>query len=129
MPYLLFGTAIAEIGLVGINAASAASSYSVFTAFFILAMVGINVVYCVMIALIPDLVPHHQTGLANGTLALLLVSGSLFGFAIFKVVLGEGIHAMYLIYVFVMATSCSVTFLAANGLFGKKEEEKKRRPN
>lgn len=124
MPYLLCGALLTEIGLVGIDVASEASSYAVFTAFFSLAMIGINVAYCVMIALIPDLVPHDQTGLANGTLALLLVSGSLFGFTMFKVVLDEGIHSMYLIYMMVMAVMFGVTFLAANGLSGKKEEEK-----
>jgi hypothetical protein len=35
-----------------------------------------------MLALIPDRVPASQTGVANGFLALLLVSGSLFGFGL-----------------------------------------------
>jgi MFS family permease len=68
LPYLLFGSALVEIGLVGMNILSMASNYPIYTIFFALAMVGINITYCVMIALIPDLIPHEQTGLANGSL-------------------------------------------------------------
>jgi MFS family permease len=57
---------------------------------FSLHNLGLNVVYTVMIALIPDLVPISQIGQANGTLALLLVVGSLFGFAMFQTVASNG---------------------------------------
>ena len=57
---------------------------------FLLHNLGLNIIYTVMIALIPDLVPNAQIGQANGTFALLLVMGSLFGFAIFQIVVSDG---------------------------------------
>ena len=36
-------------------------------------MIGINIAYTIMIAFIPDYIPHSQTGAANGTLALMVV--------------------------------------------------------
>ena len=123
LPYLLFGSALVEIGLAGMNAASMATCYSIYTIFFTLAMVGINITYCVMIALIPDLIPHEQTGLANGSLALLLVTGSLVGFGMFELVLDKGVRTNYLIYMLVMAITCTVTFFSANGLSGRIEDE------
>lgn len=123
LPYLLFGSALVEIGLAGMNAASMATCYSIYTIFFTLAMVGINITYCVMIALIPDLIPHEQTGLANGSLALLLVTGSLVGFGMFELVLDKGVRTNYLIYMLVMAMTCAITFFSANGLSGRIEDE------
>lgn len=123
MPYLLFGSMLVEIGLMGMNTSSLASCYSIYTFAFALAMVGINTTYCVMIALIPDLIPHEQTGQANGTLALLLVSGSLFGFGLFELVLDKGVRTNYIIYMFCMALTCTIQFFSANGLSGKEEDE------
>ena len=54
--------------------------------------------YAMMIALIPDQVPRGQVGIANGILALLLVTGSLFGFGLFHSVLGQKISSMYALY-------------------------------
>jgi hypothetical protein len=58
----------------------------------------VNIIYAMMIALIPDQVPKVQTGIANGILALLLVTGSLFGFGLFHSILGEKISSMYALY-------------------------------
>eukprot|EP00554_Chaetoceros_debilis_P001582 CAMPEP_0194096258 /NCGR_PEP_ID=MMETSP0149-20130528/57244_1 /TAXON_ID=122233 /ORGANISM="Chaetoceros debilis, Strain MM31A-1" /LENGTH=1028 /DNA_ID=CAMNT_0038782227 /DNA_START=363 /DNA_END=3450 /DNA_ORIENTATION=+ len=69
-----------------------------YTIFFSLCMIGINVVYTVMIALIPDLVPPSQTGVANGSLALMIVLGSLFGFGMYYEVLEGDILNMYKMY-------------------------------
>ena len=54
--------------------------------------------YAMMIALIPDQVPKGQIGIANGILALLLVTGSLFGFGLFHSVLGQKVSSMYALY-------------------------------
>eukprot|EP00977_Amphora_coffeiformis_P006605 scaffold1424_cov168-Amphora_coffeaeformis.AAC.18 len=58
----------------------------------------VNVMYAMMIALIPDQVPKSQIGVANGILALLLVTGSLFGFGLFHSVLGQKVSSMYALY-------------------------------
>lgn len=58
----------------------------------------VNMMYAMMIALIPDQVPRSQVGIANGILALLLVTGSLFGFGLFHSVLGQKVSSMYALY-------------------------------
>jgi Na+/melibiose symporter-like transporter len=122
LPYLLFGTVLTVFGVAGMGAASVAGNYGIYSAVFVVAMVGINVVYCIMIALIPDLVCREQTGQANGTLALLLVSGSLFGFALFKTVLQESVGGMYAMYAWVGVATGALTFFSANGISGKRED-------
>lgn len=62
-----------------------------------------------MIALIPDQVPRHQTGTANGVLALLLVTGSLFGFVLFHSFLSENIQDMYGLYTCVVIATSVLT--------------------
>ena len=58
-------------------------------------MIGINVSYAMMIALIPDQVPKCQTGVANGILAFELVTGSLFGFGLFNFFFFGDVQDMY----------------------------------
>ena len=88
-----------------------AGAWVQYTIFYTLQMIGINIAYTIMIAFIPDYIPHSQTGAANGTLALMVVLGSLFGFAMFHLVLGQRIIAMYKLYVAVAVTSGIVTYL------------------
>lgn len=79
--------------------------------FFVVASVGLNMSYTVMMAMIPDYIPRSQTGAANGTLALMLVLGSLFGFGMFHIVLDQSVLSMYKLYAGVMATSGIVTYI------------------
>ena len=82
-----------------------------YTVFYTILMLGINTAYTVMYAFIPDYIPHSQTGAANGTLALMAVLGSLFGFGMFHLVLRECIEEMYRLYGVVAFGSGVVTFL------------------
>lgn len=77
--------------------------------FYSINMIGLNVVYTGMIAFIPDYVPHSQTGLANGTLALMLVIGSLFGFGTFHLIFRGDIMSMYKLYMVVTFISGILT--------------------
>jgi MFS family permease len=111
LPYLVFGAILTVIGLLCQYAFSERSFWIRFTFAFFLHMIGLNIIYSMMIALIPDQVPESQTGMANGTLALLLVTGSLFGFALFHSFLSGDIQSMYGLYtcivIFTTILSCS----------------------
>ena len=122
LPYLLFGTVFVVMGLVGQIWASSpihfmawmggdhgdcdggndynatkilGGSWWTYTGFFTLHMIGLNLIYCVTVAFIPDLVPSHQTGVANGIMSLMVVTGSLFGFGAFHFILKENVLSMY----------------------------------
>jgi sugar phosphate permease len=111
LPYLVLGTTCTVIGLLGQGFSSAWSFWIRYSFFFFLHMIGLNIIYSQMIALIPDQVPEYQTGVANGTLALLLVTGSLFGFGLFHTFLSEDILSMYGLYtcivIFASILTCS----------------------
>jgi MFS family permease len=98
MPYLVLGAIITVIGLLGQGFSSAWSFWIRYSVAFFLHMIGLNIIYSMMITLIPDQVPESQTGVANGILALLIVTGALFGFGLFNSVLGENILSMYGLY-------------------------------
>ena len=83
MPYLCLGAICSVVGLFGQYAESYEKLWLRYGGFFLLHMIGLNISYAMMIALIPDQVPSSQTGVANGILALLIVTGSLAGFGLF----------------------------------------------
>jgi MFS family permease len=76
---------------------------------FFFQMIGLNVMYAMMIALIPDQVPTAQVGSANGILALLLVVGSLTGFGLYHSVLSDHIQNMYALYACMIVLSSILT--------------------
>jgi MFS family permease len=98
MPYLLVGSLCTVTGLLLQTMASYDNFWIRYSFAFFLNMIGLNIMYAMMLALIPDQVPASQTGVANGVLALLLVTGSLFGFSLFHSFLGEDIQNMYGLY-------------------------------
>ena len=98
MPYLVLGSICSVSGLLGQYIESYEKLWLRYGLFFFLHMIGLNITYGMMIALIPDQVPNSQTGVANGILAFLLVTGSLFGFGLFHVFFGTHIQDMYGLY-------------------------------
>jgi MFS family permease len=95
MPYLVVGSTCSVVGLLGLYIASYSKLWLRYGIFFFLQMIGSNITYCMMIALIPDQVPKSQIGVANGILAFMLVTGSLFGFGLFHVFFQKSIQDMY----------------------------------
>lgn len=112
MPYYLLGAILSVFGLIGQMFSSAAALWMRYGFCFFFSMTGLNIQYAMMIALIPDQVPRQQTGAANGVLALLLVTGSLFGFGLFHTVLSENIGYMYGLYTCIAIVTSILT--AAN---------------
>jgi MFS family permease len=99
MPYLCLGAILCVAGLLGQYIESYEKLWLRYGVFFFCHMIGLNIVYGMMIALIPDQVPKSQTGIANGILAFMLVTGSLFGFGLFHGFFGAHIQDMYGEYV------------------------------
>lgn len=109
LPYLVLGSILTVVGLLGQMIFSTRKFWIRYSFAFFTHMIGLNVIYSMMIALIPDQVPPSQTGTANGTLALLLVTGSLFGFALFHSFLYGSIENMYGLYTCIVIFTTVVT--------------------
>ena len=67
-------------------------------------------------------VPKSQTGIANGTLALLLVFGSLFGFFYFHLLPQKNVQDMYKMYIIISIATSALTCLF---VFEREDELKK----
>lgn len=98
LPYLVLGSVCTVIGLLGQMITSFWGFWVRYSAFFFLHMIGMNIMYAMMLALLPDQVPKIQTGMANGILAMQLVLGSLFAFGLFYSILYQQIQSMYGLY-------------------------------
>jgi hypothetical protein len=99
MPFLSLGAIFSVFGLLGEYINSYHKLWIPYAFFFSFHMIGLNISYAMMIALIPDQVPHSQTGKANGILAFLLVTGSLTGFGLFHFYFNGQIQDMYGLYI------------------------------
>lgn len=118
-PYVIFGGVLGVISLLVQQALSSDIDgtlegwYTYVIAFF-LTMCSMNIIFASMIALIPDLIPKHQTGTANGVEALMFVSGSLFAFASFNTWIDEDLGAIYSLYIGLTVGCVVLTYLFAN---------------
>ena len=109
LPYYMFGAAFAVTGLLCQMFTSYAALWIRYVFAFVFSMVGLNIQYAMMLALIPDQVPRAQTGVANGVLALLLVTGSIFGFGLFHIFLYRDIGSMYGLYASIVILTSILT--------------------
>lgn len=113
LPYLVLGAILTCLGLFGQLFASYGGFWLRYSFFFFMHMIGLNIVYAMMISLIPDQVPANQTGAANGALALLLVTGALSGFGLYTTVLSDHIQYMYMLYIVIVMISTLLTCVVA----------------
>jgi MFS family permease len=104
IPFLSLGSVLSVFGLLGEYVESYHKLWIPYAVFFFFHMIGLNVTYAMMIALIPDQVPHVQTGTANGILAFLLVTGSLAGFGFFHFYFNGIIQDMYGLYICIVVS-------------------------
>lgn len=114
LPYHVLGGVFTVLGLLGQGISSYLSFWLRYSVAFFLHMVGLNIQYAMMLALIPDQIPKLQTGVANGILALLLVTGSLFGFGLFHSFLISDIQSMYAMYTIMVIVTSILTFTFAH---------------
>ena len=110
MPFLILGSFLSVFGLLGEYVESYHKLWVPYAVFFFFHMIGLNISYAMMIALIPDQVPDVQTGTANGILALLLVTGSLTGFGFFHFYSNGIIQDMYSLYICIVVSCEEVLF-------------------
>uniref|UniRef100_A0A6T5V5W8 Major facilitator superfamily (MFS) profile domain-containing protein n=1 Tax=Leptocylindrus aporus TaxID=1398097 RepID=A0A6T5V5W8_9STRA len=118
-PFVIVGGVISIVGLLVQQAFSARidvdnRNWYIYVVAFFCTMIGMNTIFAAMIALIPDLVPNHQIGTANGFEALLFVSGSLFGFASFNTYLNESLYSIYNFYIALNFGCVILTWMYAN---------------
>lgn len=124
IPFILLGSLVSFASMVGMAITSWYKQWTIFALTYTLFMVGMNIIYSSMIALIPDLVPKPKVGQANGILALEMVVGSLFGFAIFQLFIAYNhthftnddavklsLAEMYTLYMFVLLGSSLLAFV------------------
>ncbi|KAG7351263.1 major facilitator superfamily transporter [Nitzschia inconspicua] len=122
LPYLALGSICSVCGLFGEYIYSYEKLWLRYGFFFFWHMIGLNMTYAMMIALIPDQVPHSQTGVANGILALELVTGSLTGFGLFHFYFGGHVQDMYGLYIcIVVITTIMTSMYAHDGDAGRME--------
>merc|ERR1712176_925319 len=106
-PFYVLGSLSTVLGLMIQLVGSCYGQWGYYALGFTFHMIGLNIMYAMMLAVIADQIPLSQTGIANGVLALLLVMGSIFGFVLFHSVLSRHIQCMYGVYACVV-TICSV---------------------
>lgn len=109
LPYYVVGAFCTTTGLLGQLLSSTAGFWLRYGLAFFLHMIGLNIQYSIMLALLADQVPDNQIGQANGILALLLVTGSLFGFSLFHSILSQDVHSMYGLYTCIVIVSSILT--------------------
>ncbi|KAL7579170.1 hypothetical protein ACA910_011343 [Epithemia clementina (nom. ined.)] len=125
LPFLVLGAVCTIMGLLGQMLASYGGFWVRYSAFFFLHMLGLNIMYAMMLALLPDQVPQSQTGMANGILALELVLGSLFGFALFYAFFYEYIQSMYSLYIINIIVSTIATGTHAHDRDAELSEQRR----
>jgi len=120
-PFLVLGTYLGVFGLVGQwfsrnieNPHLHTFKWILYSMSFCLTSLSLNLIYVAMIALIPDLVPSHQTGMANGILSLLVALGALVGFCSFHYILIEDVNKMYIFYIFMLSVTSGLSLLFAD---------------
>jgi MFS family permease len=130
LPFYMFGAGLAVIGLFAQMLTSYSALWLRYGFSFIFSMVGLNIQYAMMLALIPDQIPHTQTGVANGILAQLLVTGSIFGFALFHLfITHDDIGSMYGLYASIVILSSIMTGTHAHDRDAELAAQRMRRKN
>lgn len=114
IPYYLLGALTSILGLSGQLWGSTSERWLPYTAAFACHMIGINIQYGMMLAILADQVPADQVGIANGVLAFLLVLGSLVGFGLFHTLLHQDVTNMYVLYLSNVVVASVLTWMHAH---------------
>lgn len=114
LPYHVVGTTLTVLGLIGQMLSAAAKLWIRYGIAFCFTMVGLNIMYAIMLAILADQIPSTQMGVGNGVLAFQIVSGSLFGFGLFHSVLAEDLQSMYGLYTCIVIVAGICTGLYGN---------------
>ncbi len=114
LPFHIVGSVLTVFGLIGQMLSAAANLWIRYGIAFCFTMVGLNIMYAIMLAILADQIPPTQMGVANGILAFQIVTGSLFGFGLFHSVLAEDLQSMYGLYTCIVVVAGILTGLYGN---------------
>lgn len=111
-PYFLMGAGVGIISLLALRWASFNNNLGVYLFFFLVAMLGLNVMYTSYQGVLTDLVNESQRGIANGLMGALTVLGASAGFGCFSTFLD--LETAYGFYAVLLVAAAIISLAAYN---------------
>ncbi len=108
-PFILVGTVINCLALLGM---AYFGSFSLYVLAFLFVELGNNLATAAYSALIPDIVPHDQRGLASGYMNLMVMLGTIAGVAAAGVLTSRAVVLLYWLLIAVLLVAMLITVLA-----------------
>lgn len=108
-PFILAGTIINCLALLGM---ASFDSFSLYVLAFLFVEFGNNMAMAAYSALIPDIVPHDQRGLASGYMNLMVMLGSIAGVAAAGVLTARSVVFLYWLLIAVLLVAMLITVFA-----------------
>jgi MFS family permease len=105
-PFILVGTAINCLALLGM---AYFDSFSLYILAFLFVEFGNNLAMAAYSALIPDIVPHEQRGLASGYMNLMVMLGTIAGVAAAGVLTAKAVVLLYWLLIVVLLVAMLIT--------------------
>jgi MFS family permease len=105
-PFILAGTVINCLALLGM---AYFDSFSLYVLAFLFVEFGNNLAMAAYSALIPDIVPHDQRGLASGYMNLMVMLGTIAGVAAAGVLTAEAVVLLYGLLIAVLLVAMLIT--------------------
>jgi MFS family permease len=105
-PFILAGTVINCLALLGM---AYFDSFSLYVLAFLLVEFGNNLAMAAYSALIPDIVPHDQRGLASGYMNLMVMLGTIAGVAAAGVLTAKAVVLLYWLLIAVLLVAMLIT--------------------
>jgi MFS family permease len=108
-PFILAGTIINCLALLGM---ASFDSFSLYVLAFLFVEFGNNMAMAAYSALIPDIVPHDQRGLASGYMNLMVMLGSIAGVTAAGVLTVRSVVLLYWLLIAVLLVAMLITVFA-----------------
>jgi MFS family permease len=108
-PFILVGTVINCLALLGM---AYFGSFSLYVLSFLFVEFGNNLATAAYSALIPDIVPHDQRGLASGYMNLMVMLGTIAGVAAAGVLTSRAVVLLYWLLIAVLLVAMLITVVA-----------------
>jgi MFS family permease len=105
-PFILAGTVINCLALLGM---AYFDSFSLYVLAFLFVEFGNNLAMAAYSALIPDIVPHDQRGLASGYMNLMIMLGTIAGVAAAGVLTAKAVVLLYWLLIGVLLVAILIT--------------------
>jgi len=116
-PFIFAGGIVGTVGILAQDLASSRRVPAMYYAAYTVSMFALNTAYTAVVGIMADLIPASQSGTASGIAALLTLLGANAGFLFFNSAPGsteDRLHAMYLMYTWVVLVPVFITMVSAN---------------